>query len=75
MKCNIALRRLVPEDCVHHREVPASGSGFLPIKSDETVLLAHGAKRPKRGKRGWGLANKEAALTKALRKLRAADAD
>ena len=28
MKCNIALRRLVPEDCVHHQEVRTSGVGF-----------------------------------------------
>jgi len=38
----------------------------------EGVLLANGAKHPKKGKKGWGLAGKEAALTRALRLLRAA---
>ncbi len=39
----------------------------------EQVLLAHGANRPTRGKKNWGLAGKEAALTMGLRQLRAAE--
>ncbi len=39
----------------------------------EQVLLAQGASRPTRGKKNWGLAGKEAALTMGLRQLRAAE--
>lgn len=35
----------------------------------ERVLLAHGAKRPKKGRKDFALAGKEAALTKALRQI------